>query len=110
MKSLLREEEGNQTWFGPPDMKDSINIGFYFCDAMTWYECTRAFLDSDKSKEYQESMLALSKESFFAANLHERLQILQALSDIFLSSNAVREDMLKEGNIRYDEHCRYCHK
>ena len=110
MKSLIREEDGNQTWFGPPDMKDSINIGFFFVDAMTWYECVRSYLDSDKSKEFQECVFALNKESFFAVKLDQRLKILQSLTDIFLSSNAVREDILKEGNIRYDEHCRYCHK
>lgn len=110
MKSLLREEEGNQTWYGPPDMRDSINIGFFLLDSMTWYECVRAYMESDKSDEFLSSLTALNKESFYATKLDERLTILQALADLFLSSNAVREDILKEGNIRYDEHCRYCHK
>ena len=110
MKALLREEEGNQTWFGPPDTKDSVNIGFFFLDAMTWYECARIYIESDSSPDFKAALPALSKESYFSTNLGERLTILQSLTDIFLSSNAVREDILTEGNIRYDEHCRYCHK
>lgn len=110
LKTLLREEEGNQTWFGPPDTKDSVNIQFFFLDAMTWYECCRIYLESDQSAEFKKGLMPLTKGSYFEIKLPERLEILHTLTNLFIASNGVREDILKEGNIRYDDHCRNCHK
>ena len=39
-----------------------------------------------------------------------RLKVLQFLSDQFLQTSVVREDLLSEGKLRYDDHCRSCHK
>lgn len=110
LKALLREEEANQTWFGPPDSKDSVNVVFHFLDAMTWYECVRIYLSGDKSKEFQSALPALSKTDYFSTSLNERLTILQTLANLYLSSNAVREELLKEGQFTHEDHCRNCHK
>ena len=110
LKSLLREGDSNQTWYGPPDTKDCVNIQFFFLDSMTWYECCRLYLDSDKDQEFRRALPALEKGSYFSTTLSEKLEILKVMTDLFISCNGVREDILKEGNIRYDDHCRNCHK
>lgn len=110
LKSLIREEESNQTFFGPQDSKDSVNILFHFLDTMTWYECIRLYLSSDKSNEFKSATPALSKADYFSTNINERLQILRTLTDQYLSSNAVREELLKEGQFIHEDHCRNCHR
>ena len=37
LKFLLHIEEVSGTVFGPQDVKDSVNITFYFLDALSWY-------------------------------------------------------------------------
>ena len=39
-----------------------------------------------------------------------RLLVLRALADGVLSVSAVREELVSEGKVRYDDHCRSCHK
>ena len=110
LRALQREEDGNNTTFGPQDIKDSINICMLFLDAMTWPELIRAYLDSDKSKDFQKAIPPLSNKDFCDMSVEDRLLILQTLIDLFLSSNAVRENILNEGNISYDDNCRNCHR
>ena len=111
LKAVLRDEEGKQAWFGPPETKDSVNVMFHFLDSMSWYECLKAFLESDPTwSEKEHIKAALSRESFFGMSLGDRLALLQHLCDMFLASNAFREDLVWEGNIRHEEHCRYCQK
>lgn len=47
LKALIREEDSQQTHFGPLDQKDSINVILYFIDALTWPESLRLYLQSD---------------------------------------------------------------
>ena len=110
LKSLFREDDGNNTLFGPQDVKDSINISLYVLDSMTWYECVRTYLDSDASIEFRQGLPALDKSNYFSTTISERLLILQTLTDLFLSTNPVREEITNEGTINYDDHCRSCHK
>ena len=110
IRAILREEDSNNTIFCPPDLKDSVNVSLFFLDAMSFTECIRAYLDGDKSKEFRAGLPPLEKSSYCETQIEERLQILQTLTDIYLSSNAVREELLKEGNIQYDDHCRNCHR
>ena len=110
LRALLREEDANNTTFGPNDLKDSVNISLYFLDAMTWGELVRAYLDGDRTLEFREALPALEKGDYCSTSVDERLQILQTLTDLFLRASAVREDIQKEGNIQYDDHCRNCHK
>lgn len=111
IRALLREDDGNNTTFGPQDTKDSITIAMHFVDAMTWYECTRAYLDSDPhSVEFRLALPLLSRTSYASVTVSERLQMLRTLSDLFLATNRVREELTSEGNIQYDDHCRACHR
>jgi len=109
--ALLREDDGNNTTFGPQDTKDSITISMHFVDAMTWYECIRAYLDSDPhSVEFRSALPLLSRTSYASVTVAERLQLLRTLTDLFLATNRVREELTREGNIQYDDHCRACHR
>ena len=110
LRSLLREEDGNTTTFGPHDLKDSININFFYLDGMTWPELIRAYLDSDQSIEYSQAMPAASSPDFPFGSMKDKLSVLKTLTDLFLSSNVVREEIMNEGNIQYDDHCRCCHR
>lgn len=111
LRSLLREEDGNNTTFGPTDLKDSINVSLYFIDSMTWPELVRSYLDSDRLTENKEALQILDKSTEYPfVSFLERLKVLKVLTDLFLSTNSVREEIMNEGNIHYDDHCRACHK
>jgi len=112
MRALQREEEGNNTTFGPHDLKDSINISLYFLDAMTWPEVVKQYLESDRfaNRDYEATLKALQAPDYCTLPVQDRLCILQTLTDLFLTTNAVREEIMNEGNIQYDDHCRSCHK
>jgi len=111
IRALLREDDGNNTTFGPQDTKDSITIAMHFVDAMTWYECIRAYLDSDPdSVEFRSALPLLSRTSYASVTVTERLLLLRTLADLFLATNRVREELTSEGNIQYDDHCRACHR
>ena len=110
LKAMLREEDGNNTIFGPQDLKDSINICLHFLDSMTWYEVIRAYLDSDKTLEYRSNLPCLEKPDYCSLTVREKLNILQTMADLFLGTNAIREEIMSEGNIHYDDHCRSCHR
>ena len=112
IRAILREEEANTTTFGPADVKDSVNISLYFLDSMTWPEVFRAYLESDKNSydENKDVISVIQVPDFPFVSVSDRLKVLQTLSDLFLSTNRVREEILNEGNIQYDDHCRACHK
>lgn len=111
IRALLREDDGNNTTFGPQDTKDSITVAMHFVDAMTWYECIRAYLDSDPdSVEFRSTLPLLSRISYMSVTVSERLLMLRTLTDLFLATNRVREELTSEGNIQYDDHCRACHR
>ena len=111
IRALLREDDGNNTTFGPHDTKDSISVAMHFIDAMTWYECIRAYLDSDPdSVEFRSALPLLSRTSYASVTVSERLLLLRTLTDLFLATNRVREELTSEGNIQYDDHCRACHR
>ena len=112
IKAILREEDANNTSFGPSDVKDSINISLFFLDSITWPEIFRVYLESDKNseEEYGDVISVLQMPDFPFVSVSDKLVVLQTLSDLFLSTNRVREEILNEGNIQYDDHCRACHK
>ena len=112
IKAILREEDANSTSFGPSDVKDSINISLFFMDSVTWPEIFRVYLESDRNsfEECRDVISVLQMPDFPFVSVSDKLKILQTLSDHFLSTNRVREEILNEGNIQYDDHCRACHK
>lgn len=109
LKAILREEDSQQTHFGPLDQKDSVNISLYLLDSITWPEVLRIYVESDNSFDNAILSILVSKEYPYTS-AEERLQVLQFLTDQFLITTSVRDDMLQEGPIHYDDHCRICHR
>ncbi|XP_059054430.1 nucleosome-remodeling factor subunit NURF301 [Achroia grisella] len=109
LKALLREEDAQQTHFGPLDHKDSINITLFLLDVMTWPEVLRIYVESDKSFD-QNVLKILNSCEYPFASIENRVAVLQFLCNQFLITNPVRDDLLSEVPIHYDDHCRVCHR
>lgn len=109
IKAILREEDSQQTHFGPLDQKDSINISLYLIDTVTWPEVLKIYVESDPS--FSRVVLnILSTREYPYSGIEDRLTVLQFLTDQFLTTTFVRDDMIQEGPIHYDDHCRVCHR
>uniref|UniRef100_A0A1L8DWQ1 Putative nucleosome remodeling factor subunit n=1 Tax=Nyssomyia neivai TaxID=330878 RepID=A0A1L8DWQ1_9DIPT len=109
LKAILREEDSQATHFGPLDQKDSINISIYLMDTFTWPEIMRKYVESDGNFDRNVLNILTTKEYPFC-NVDDRMMVLQFLIDQFLITTPVRDDMLQEGPIHYDDHCRICHR
>lgn len=99
IKALLREEDSQQTHFGPLDQKDSVNVSLYFVDSMTWPEVLRSYVESDKGYDQNILQILTTTEYPFTA-IEDRIKVLQFLTDQFLITNPVREDLLHEGTVK----------
>uniref|UniRef100_A0A8C2DH31 Bromodomain PHD finger transcription factor n=1 Tax=Cyprinus carpio TaxID=7962 RepID=A0A8C2DH31_CYPCA len=108
LKAILREEDTSNTTFGPADLKDSVNSTLYFIDGMTWPEVVRAYCESDP--EYHHVLPDLEGEDYPFSPLESKVKVLQFLVDQFLTTNLAREELMSEGVIQYDDHCRVCHR
>ncbi|XP_055689203.1 nucleosome-remodeling factor subunit NURF301 isoform X2 [Lutzomyia longipalpis] len=109
LKAIFREEDSQATHFGPLDQKDSVNISIYLMDTFTWPEILRKYLESDGNFDRNVLNILTTKEYPFCS-VDDRLMVLQFLVDQFLITTPVRDDMLQEGPIHYDDHCRICHR
>ncbi|XP_037935979.1 nucleosome-remodeling factor subunit NURF301 isoform X3 [Teleopsis dalmanni] len=109
LKAILREEDVQGTHFGPLDQKDTVNISLYLIDPITWPEVLRSYVESDKVFDREVYNILCSAEYPYTG-VDDRITILQFLADQFLTANAVRDVMLQEGPIHYDDHCRVCHR
>ncbi|KAG1936499.1 nucleosome-remodeling factor subunit BPTF isoform X2 [Pimephales promelas] len=108
LKAILREEDTSNTTFGPADLKDSINSTLYFIDGMTWPEVVRSYCESDP--EYHHVLSDLEGEDYPFSPLKSKVKVLQFLVDQFLTTNLAREELMSEGVVQYDDHCRVCHR
>uniref|UniRef100_A0A8C8CNT6 Bromodomain PHD finger transcription factor n=1 Tax=Oncorhynchus tshawytscha TaxID=74940 RepID=A0A8C8CNT6_ONCTS len=108
LKAILREEDTSNTTFGPADLKDSVNSTLYFIDGMTWPEMVRAYCESDP--EYRQVLPLLEGEEYPYEPLESKIKVLQFLVDQFLATNLAREELMSEGVVAYDDHCRVCHR
>lgn len=108
LKAILREEDTSNTTFGPADVKDSVNSTLYFVDGMTWPEVVRAYCESDS--EYRHILPFLENEDYPYEPLKNKIKVLQFLVDQFLATNIAREELMSEGVVAYDDHCRVCHR
>lgn len=108
LKAILREEDTSNTTFGPADVKDSVNSTLYFADGMTWPEVVRAYCESDQ--EYRHILPFQENEDYPYEPLDNKIKILQFLVDQFLATNIAREELMSEGVVAYDDHCRVCHR
>lgn len=110
IKTLLREEDNNQTSYGPADLKDSMNTVFYFNDALTYPHLIREYLRSDGDKEFKTALLAVSDPDYPKLSLEKKLTVLDTLCNLILTSNSIREELSADGFIKYDDHCRVCQR
>lgn len=109
LKAILREEDSSNTTFGPADLKDSVNSTLYFVDGMTWPEVVRAYCESEL--EYGGAVLEhLEADEYPYGPLESKVKVLQFLVDRFLTTNMAREELMSEGAVQYDDHCRACHR
>ncbi|XP_071965223.1 uncharacterized protein [Antedon mediterranea] len=107
LKNLMKEEEANGTTFGPQDVKDSINVQFHFLDPVTWPELVRSYVECDP--EFT-SILNSFTDVYPFQQPKDKIKVLKFLTDQFLATNKVREEIVSEGAISYDDHCRSCHR
>ena len=119
LKSIVRAEEKDGVQFGPLDYKDSINSILYFMDSFTWPESLKLYLYNDpvayalplkifeKNKEYPLAPLTCSNKDLAIEN---RVDMLSFLADQFLTTTAVRDDIVNEGRQAPEDHCRICHR
>uniref|UniRef100_A0A665UV50 Nucleosome-remodeling factor subunit BPTF-like n=1 Tax=Echeneis naucrates TaxID=173247 RepID=A0A665UV50_ECHNA len=108
LKAILREEDSSNTTFGPADLKDSVNSTLYFIDGMTWPEVLRAYCESDK--EYHHVLPYQEADEYPYGPLESKIKVLQFLVDQFLTTNIAREELMSDGSMQYDDHCRVCHR
>uniref|UniRef100_A0AAY5F207 Bromodomain PHD finger transcription factor n=1 Tax=Electrophorus electricus TaxID=8005 RepID=A0AAY5F207_ELEEL len=108
LKAILREEDSSNTTFGPADLKDSVNSTLYFVDGMTWPEVVRAYCESDL--ENGDVLPHLEADDYPFGPLESKVKVLQFLVDQFLTTNLAREELMSEGVVQYDDHCRVCHR
>lgn len=103
LRAMLREEDVQQTWFGPLDQKDSTNSILLFSDSVTWPEVLRVYLNSDPVVFGPVLRLLESCEYPFTT-CAVRLKVLKFLTDHFLCNTAVRQEILSEGPVLRDEY------
>lgn len=104
LKAIFREEDSQQTHFGPLDQKDSVNACIYFIDPMTWPEVLRSYVESDKS--FDSAILEILVPGDYPfCGIEKRLKVLQFLTDQFLVTNPVREDLISEGKNIHKYYC-----
>ncbi|GAB6020776.1 hypothetical protein CHUAL_003435 [Chamberlinius hualienensis] len=108
LKAILREEDLSNTMFGAHDQKDSINILLFTMDSMTWPAVLHHFLESDP--EYKNILEIFRDGEYPYTSLKNKLDVLQFLCDLFLTTSHVRDEITYEGAIQYDDHCRVCHR
>merc|ERR1712038_793863 len=118
-KSIVRADEKDGVQFGPLDYKDSIQSILYFMDSFTWSESLKLYLSSDpiiyagpleifqKNKEYP---LAPTDSCTKEESIENRISMLSYLADQFLTTPAVRDDIVNEGRQAPEDHCRICHR
>ncbi|XP_054160935.1 nucleosome-remodeling factor subunit BPTF-like [Oppia nitens] len=110
IKAILREDDSSNTWFGPQDLRDSINIYLFFNDYITWPDVLRIYLSADMTLNRQILDECLNDTEYPFTRVDKKLKVLQHLCDQFLTTTPAREDLVNEGIIKHDDHCRVCHK
>ncbi|XP_054615497.1 nucleosome-remodeling factor subunit BPTF isoform X2 [Dunckerocampus dactyliophorus] len=108
LKAILREEDSSNTTFGPADLKDSVNSTLYFIDGMTWAEVLRAYCESDR--EYHHVLPYQEVDDYPYGSVESKIKVLQFLVNQFLTTNIAREELMSDGVMQYDDHCRVCHR
>ena len=98
LKALLKEEDNQQTVFGPMDLRDSINSILMFGDTLTWPQVMRNYFQSDPM--FAHALLLLESCEYPFATADVRLSLLKFLTDQFLCNTAVHK-ILSDGKMCY---------
>lgn len=108
LKAIIREEDANSTLFGPNEVKDSVQAVYFFVDHITWPETLRSYLESDPA--WADVYEALASVEYPFCGPAVRIKVLGWLVDQFLTTNVVREQLLGDGSILHEDHCRACNR
>ena len=116
LKTLIREDRQQQTWLGPPDIRDSVNLYLIVTDHSNWPSALRVYLSADMySNGELLDKLALDENMLypFKAGLDLRLTVLEHLCDQFLLSVLAREEIVngtQTADKKHESTCRVCNK
>lgn len=114
LKTLIREDRIQQTWLGPSDIRDSVNIYLHLADHITWPAALRIYLSADS--ELNSNILGQLKNQYknypLDVNIQVKLDVLEHLCDQFLLSNLSRDEIVngRSAITKYDTTCRLCSK
>ncbi|KAG7216183.1 hypothetical protein INR49_029032 [Caranx melampygus] len=75
---------------------------------MTWPEVLRSYCESDR--EYHHVLPYQEVDEYPYGPLESKIKVLQFLVDQFLTTNIAREELMSDGSMQYDDHCRVCHR
>jgi len=109
LKCLLREDEYQQIQYGPLDQKDSMNVFLHFYDSVTWPENLKHYLGNDPVGN-KAPMEVMNTTEYPFTSLANKVLVLQHLTSNVLASAAVRDDLINEGHLPLEDHCRVCHR
>lgn len=108
VRAIITEDESNGYSFAAHDEKESVNLFLYFLDTFTWPEIVRSYVRANS--ELGNTDWCVDKGDYPLVSVEKKLEVLCKLTEQFLSSNAVREDILNEGMFQSEDHCRNCSK
>ncbi|PRD36717.1 UNVERIFIED_CONTAM: Nucleosome-remodeling factor subunit BPTF [Trichonephila clavipes] len=94
------EDEGNESDASFPE-SDELN-------SMTWPAVLQMYLQSDP--DYKDVLSVMKNCEYPFTSIESRLVVLEFLCDNFLTTTPARDDLISEGVIFHDDHCRACHK
>ena len=86
-----------------------MNVFLHFYDTVTWPENLTVYLSNDPVANAAPLRVLQSTEYPFTS-LENRVTVLQHLTNSVLSTAAVRDDLVNEGSLPMEDHCRVCHK
>jgi len=109
LKVLLREDEYQQIQYGPLDQKDSMNVFLHFYDSVTWPENLKFYLSNDPVGN-KAPLDVLNTTEYPFTTLANKVLVLQHLTSSMLATAAVRDDLINEGHLPLEDHCRVCHR
>ncbi|XP_046856305.1 nucleosome-remodeling factor subunit BPTF-like isoform X2 [Xenia sp. Carnegie-2017] len=108
VRSIIAEDEANGYSFAANDEKESINLFLYFLDNFTWPEIVRSYITANA--ELSKAVSFVNDSNYPYVSVEKKITVLCCLTEQFLSSNAVREDVVSEGSFVSEDHCRNCLK
>lgn len=108
VRSIIAEDEANGYSFAANDEKESINLFLYLLDNFTWPEIVRSYITANA--ELSKAVSFVNDSNYPYVSVEKKITVLCCLTEQFLSSNAVREDVVSEGSFVSEDHCRNCLK